>query len=48
MATVRIDGYPDFTVSPDKVPELITWLSANASQLEQQKQQVEGQTLLWN
>jgi hypothetical protein len=46
MAKVRIDGYPDFTVAADRVPELIEWLSANGSQLENKAQPVDGNTLL--
>lgn len=46
MANVNVEGHGTFTVAPDKVPELMQWLTQNAAQLEQKQQPTDGNTLL--
>lgn len=46
MANVNVEGHGQYTVSPDKLPELIQWLSTNAAQLQEKQQQTDGNTLL--
>ena len=46
MANVNVEGHGSYTVSPEKVSELLQWLTDNAAQLEQKQQPTDGNTLL--
>ena len=46
MANVNVEGHGSYTVPPEKVSELLQWLTDNAAQLEQKQQPTDGNTLL--